>query len=344
MDPSEWVEESSVSGLNTGGRARLGFLAGWFRASLAVVVMVVGLGGWGFVRLNFPYQGAEGVARLQKEWLGIHAGAARGSLEIIGHRGSGLRSLEGATVAGQNALIGNTERAIVRGLEARVDWIEVDVRQAKGGGLILFHDERIEGKTNGTGAVAELTLAELRSVQVSVDPPEGILTLEALGARVFSNHPRLGRETGLILDIKAVPDEAFLKSLGDWLALMEANGVRRERVILFGEYGVLQRIRDWPYRLGYTLTWGGHGNQFRFLFFRSAILRRLQEVEAAMLVIPAIFAHGDLIASASDAGIETWVYGSEDPRDWQVVQGLGATGIIVDAPARATIERQIGVP
>jgi glycerophosphoryl diester phosphodiesterase len=40
--------------------------------------------------------------------------------------------------------------------------IELDVRLSRDGRLVMIHDERIDRTADGTGAVTELTLAELK--------------------------------------------------------------------------------------------------------------------------------------------------------------------------------------
>ena len=43
-----------------------------------------------------------------------------------------------------------------------VEWVEVDVRLTKDGHHILFPDDRVDEKTDGTGRVRDRTLAEIQ--------------------------------------------------------------------------------------------------------------------------------------------------------------------------------------
>jgi glycerophosphoryl diester phosphodiesterase len=56
------------------------------------------------------------------------------------------------------------------------DWIELDVHQTRDGELVVIHDKRVDRTTNGQGAVNELTLSQLK-------------TLDA-GSWFDANHPR----------------------------------------------------------------------------------------------------------------------------------------------------------
>lgn len=70
---------------------------------------------------------------------------------IIGHRGA--RALEPE----------NTLRALRRGMRC-ADYVEIDLRLSRDGVPVVIHDAALDRTTNGTGPVADRTLAELRSL------------------------------------------------------------------------------------------------------------------------------------------------------------------------------------
>ena len=55
----------------------------------------------------------------------------------------------------------NTLASFARALELGVDMVELDVHVCKTGELVVIHDETLERTTNGSGAVADKTFAEL---------------------------------------------------------------------------------------------------------------------------------------------------------------------------------------
>lgn len=73
---------------------------------------------------------------------------------VIGHRGA-------KALAAENTLEGF--RAAAR---CRADWVEVDVRLSCDGGLVLMHDETVDRTTNGKGLVEELSLEEIKALDV----------------------------------------------------------------------------------------------------------------------------------------------------------------------------------
>ncbi|MFJ4685012.1 glycerophosphodiester phosphodiesterase [Streptomyces sp. NPDC091377] len=58
----------------------------------------------------------------------------------------------------------NTLRSFVAAEHAGLDVIELDLHLSKDGALVVLHDEDVDRTTDGTGPVAEKTLAELRTL------------------------------------------------------------------------------------------------------------------------------------------------------------------------------------
>lgn len=47
-----------------------------------------------------------------------------------------------------------------------IDGVEIDVRKTRDGALVLIHDTTVDRTTNGTGTVADMTLAEMRALRL----------------------------------------------------------------------------------------------------------------------------------------------------------------------------------
>ncbi|MFD8965522.1 glycerophosphodiester phosphodiesterase [Streptomyces sp. NPDC059568] len=74
------------------------------------------------------------------------------TFQTIGHRGV-------MGVAPENTL-----RSFVRAEHAGMDAIELDLHLSKDGALVVMHDTEVDRTTDGTGAIADRTLAELREL------------------------------------------------------------------------------------------------------------------------------------------------------------------------------------
>ncbi len=96
---------------------------------------------------------------------------------IIAHRGASADAPE------------NTLSAFSLALEQGADGIEFDVQLSADGWPVVFHDATIDRTTNGSGRVANLSLAELQAL--TIPPDEKILTLDELfetfGPRLLYN-------------------------------------------------------------------------------------------------------------------------------------------------------------
>jgi len=92
----------------------------------------------------------------------------------IGHRGAKGYQPENTLVSFQKAL------------DLNVDGVEFDVHVCKSGELIVIHDFTVDRTTNGTGAVAELTLSELKALRINDNSQ--IPTLEEVTPLFNKNH------------------------------------------------------------------------------------------------------------------------------------------------------------
>ncbi|WP_290811545.1 glycerophosphodiester phosphodiesterase [Halovivax sp.] len=116
-------------------------------------------------------------------------------MRLIAHRGF-------AAVAPENT-IAAIESAGANGADA----VEFDVRRCGSGELVVVHDETIDRVTDGSGAVSERSLAELRSHRVDASDeriPTLAATLEALPPGIAVNCEL--KERGLAADVLATLD------------------------------------------------------------------------------------------------------------------------------------------
>lgn len=74
------------------------------------------------------------------------------SFQRIAHRG------------GRDCAPENTLAAFRSVIGAGITWLEFDVQMTKDGALVAIHDETVDRTTAGTGAVRDLTLEQLRSL------------------------------------------------------------------------------------------------------------------------------------------------------------------------------------
>ena len=100
---------------------------------------------------------------------------------IIGHRGSPKQAPE------------NTFASIRKGIECGATHIELDVRMTKDDVPVIFHDQKLNRMTNGSGFLSQVELSALKELKVK--RKENIPTLEEV-LEEFKG------KCGLVLDIK----------------------------------------------------------------------------------------------------------------------------------------------
>jgi glycerophosphoryl diester phosphodiesterase len=93
----------------------------------------------------------------------------------------------------------NTLAAFNRALQEGADILETDLHLTRDGILVCIHDSTVDRTTNGTGPVAEKSLAELKNLSASCGRPEfaeeRIPTLDELTAL-------LPKDVALALELK----------------------------------------------------------------------------------------------------------------------------------------------
>jgi len=99
----------------------------------------------------------------------------------------------------------NTLRSFQKALELNVDAVELDVRRTKDGAIVVIHDAEVDRTTNGKGLVSELTLKEIK--ELDIEKGEKIPTLEeALDfldkkVKIFIELKEIGIEKGVLHSI-----------------------------------------------------------------------------------------------------------------------------------------------
>jgi glycerophosphoryl diester phosphodiesterase len=133
----------------------------------------------------------------------------------------------------------NTLASFRRALAEGADIIETDLHLSADGVFMCIHDATLERTTNGSGAVAEKTLAELKTLSASCGQPEyaseRIPTLAELCAL-------LPPDVALALELKS--DRFLETAVGRQLAQeLEAAGVSERTVILSFSLARLQAVQ-----------------------------------------------------------------------------------------------------
>ncbi|MFW6018699.1 MAG: glycerophosphodiester phosphodiesterase [Halapricum sp.] len=201
----------------------------------------------------------------------------------------------------------NTLTAIRQAAD-RADMIEVDVRGCRSGEPVVIHDETVDRVTDSTGAVADISLATLQSMDV-LGTGEGVPSLEAVLRTVPD-------DVGLNLELKA---PGLVEPV---LELIE--GFDTEILVSSFDVETLTAARD------------AAPSVDRALIVDSSSEAAIER--AASLDCVAIHPHRRLVdfallerAHRSDLAVNVWPI--SDPERTENYEKMGVDGVIVEEPA-----------
>lgn len=105
--------------------------------------------------------------------------------------------------------------------------IETDVHMTKDGHLVCCHNKTVDATFNGTGAIAEMTLAECRALRMNVGNRLDCLRDDQKVMPLFSEYLAICKKYGSVpfLELKTPDSEAVMREV-------EASGIGAEGVVV----------------------------------------------------------------------------------------------------------------
>ncbi|ARH90158.1 MULTISPECIES: glycerophosphodiester phosphodiesterase [Streptomyces] len=200
----------------------------------------------------------------------------------------------------------NTLRSFVRAEHEGLDVIELDLHLSKDGALVVMHDADVDRTTDGTGPIAERTLAELR--ELDAGKGERIPVFEQ------------------VVEAVKAPLQAEIKDVAAAQALAEVMRARdlvgRVEVISFHDEA-LAAIRTLLPGVRTALVASRYG---------ADVVDRAQAVGATMLSLNIRRLTLELVerAHAAHLKVVAWTVNTHD--QLRLARGLGLDGVVTDLP------------
>ncbi|HEY64569.1 MAG TPA: glycerophosphodiester phosphodiesterase [Caldilineae bacterium] len=242
---------------------------------------------------------------------------------ILAHRG-------GMALAPENTMLA-FERALVAG----ADGLEIDVRASRDGELVVIHDETVDRTTNGTGRVADMTLAELKALDAGYrySPDNGVtfpyrgqgLTIPTL-REVLEAFP----DTPINIEIKQT-DPPIEEALAN---LIREMGAEEWVLVVSTEDEVIKRFRHLAPGVA---TGAATGEVTRFYwmqrlrlssFYRPVahVLQVPEEVDGTRIITP------HFVEAAHAQGMKVIAWTVNMPDRMRELLRMGVDGIVTDRP------------
>jgi len=254
------------------------------------------------------------LPRYDGGWGG-HAMLTWGPLDIA-HRGGAAERPEHTLLAYRHAL------------DVGADVLELDLHRSSDGAVVVMHDDTVDGTTDGSGAVAEMSLAELRALDA--------------GHQFGRSDGFPYRGTGLTVPtledvLDAFPDALFLIELKANDARMDTQVVDALTSRSMGAQVVITAVSDEPLArvraLDPSIATGMSASEM----VTFSLLRPSQEARYRAPAPVAAPPHGNvdsaLVTKLRRFGLFLQVWTVNDEATMERLIDLGVLGIITDRPS-----------
>ncbi|WP_345802067.1 glycerophosphodiester phosphodiesterase family protein [Microbacterium sp. AZCO] len=230
---------------------------------------------------------------------------------VVSHRGGGALAPE------------NTLPAVEAAIDAGFEYVEIDVALTADRVPVLMHDRTVDRTTDGHGALATLTLAQVKQLDAG-----SWFAPSYAGTRVPTLEEFLAVLSGsgrrALVELKGVWDAEAGAAL---IATLRAHDLeRRVAIVSFNPRSLLA-------------TSGASDLVYRLLIVRrlpADIEQAVKGADARGILVDwrAIAKRPEIVEELHDAGLRVLVYTLNSDVQWQETTAAGVDGIVTDEPAR----------
>jgi glycerophosphoryl diester phosphodiesterase len=226
----------------------------------------------------------------------------------------------------------NTLLAFAVACDLGADGIECDVQRSRDGRLVIIHDGLVDRTTDGTGAVAEMSFAELSTLDAGRFPriSQRIPTLEETLDLV--------RDRSCLLNLE-IKGESAEESLGTARAvesyLRSLDDAFRRRILVSSfDHPALAMLKE---RLPWLRTGALFGKEWR----GRDVVAATRTLSADAMHPSVALVTRDLIARAQESGLRVHVWTVNAPHAIRQLIAWQVDGIFTDYPERVLIARTL---
>jgi glycerophosphoryl diester phosphodiesterase len=230
---------------------------------------------------------------------------------------------------------GNTMPYLEGIAEIGVDMLEMDINMTKDGRIILMHDTTVDRTTNGSGAIPDLTLAEIQALEVGVNWSQDngqtypyrsqqlqVPTIDHVFER-FPNYP-------MVIEIKQ--EEPSM--VAPFCALIREYGMEEKVIVASFSDEVIKAFR----RVCPTVATSPAGDEVRnyvllnFAFLSDILTPNYQAFQVPVESGGITVITPRFITAAHKRNLQVQVWTINDPAEMQRLIDLNVDGIMTDRP------------
>jgi glycerophosphoryl diester phosphodiesterase len=271
---------------------------------------------------------------------GVAAGLILGTRASAGGRDTPLKNwpLNQAHRGGAGIAPENTLEAFETALSIGAGGLELDVHATADGQLVVIHDERVDRTTDGSGAVREMTLAEVRQLDAGycfTKDRGRSYPWRGQGVRVPTLQEVYERFEGVHInvEIKEPARPGVEEALFD---AIQASGAEDRTLVVSENFGIIRRFRKAAD--GRVATGSSSMEILAFEVLRrlrlSSLLtppyRALQGPEKLRGLLPVVTPA--FVRAAHELGVRVDVWTINEEPSMRRLLGFGVDGIMTDRP------------
>lgn len=237
----------------------------------------------------------------------------------------------------------NTLLAFREGLRLGADVIELDVHLSKDGHLVVIHDDTVDRTTEGTGPVAEMTLAQLRALDAGHDfARDGAHPYRGKGLRIPTLDEVFAAFPHTRINIEVKPDRKDGALERELWRLIEKYGRHRLTLVASEHDAAVRRFRELAASAPEPVPTGAPSRESAlFLVLARTGLAGLYAAPFDALQVPERLQVGGIevsvvtprfIAAAHRARVAVHVWTVDDPDAMRRLIRMGVDGIITNRP------------
>jgi glycerophosphoryl diester phosphodiesterase len=227
-------------------------------------------------------------------------------VEVMAHRGA-------SKVAPENSLA-----AFRKAIEARADWIEIDVQETLDGEVVVVHDSDLMKLARNKIKIWEATLAQLQSVDIgsSFSPEFSTERVPTLSEVLTLCRGRIG----VIIELKYYGhDQQLEQRVAD---IVEQHDMAKHVMVMSLKTEGIKKMK-------------AIRPQWKCGVLMSLSIGNIQKFEADFLAVNAKFASRSLISRAHRIGKQVFVWTVDDGASMSMLMNRGVDGILTNRPELA---------
>jgi glycerophosphoryl diester phosphodiesterase len=212
----------------------------------------------------------------------------------------------------------NTLSAFRAAIDAGANMCELDVQLTRDGAVVVIHDDTVDRTTDGTGEVAELTLAELKQLDAGARFKDGALKGERIPTLDEVFGVTLGR-CGLNIELKAGGLEHQVAQT------MQTRAAFKDSIVSSFEWEYLKKIQQLHFDIRIALL----ADDKPVDLMMNAVAMRAHAINPRWDMVTA-----DLCKAAHERGLKVYTWTVDADARMRALIECGVDGIMTNYPER----------